>query len=106
MSTRPPLVHSTAQIDAWSLRLRRHRTAIEVIGLAGAVLVFLVSVLPNLANHPPLTDDEAWVMSASFKLARDGVFGSDMFAGFFNADQHYFFNMPGHHVAIAAPADT
>ena len=102
MSTHPPLASSTAQGDAWSARLQQHRTLIEVIGLAVAVLVFLVSVLPNLTNHPPLTDDEAWVMSASFKLARDGVFGSDMFAGFFNADSHYFFNMPGHHVAIAA----
>ncbi len=70
--------------------------------MAAAVLILLLSVLPNLANHPTLTDDEAWVMSASYKLATQGVFGSDMFRGFYNADQHYFFNMPGHHFVVAA----
>ena len=102
MSIRSPIPISPAQIEEWSARLQRNRTAIEVLALAAALAVFLVSVLPNLADHPPLTDDEAWVMSASFKLAREGVFGSDMFAGFFHADEHYFFNMPGHHFAIAA----
>jgi 4-amino-4-deoxy-L-arabinose transferase-like glycosyltransferase len=87
-------------------RLRRiaaSRTApVEATALALAVLVFLASVLPNLANHPTLTDDEAWVMSASYKLAKDGVFGSDMFRDFYGADSHYYFNMPGHHLVLAA----
>jgi 4-amino-4-deoxy-L-arabinose transferase-like glycosyltransferase len=78
------------------------RLAIEVGALTLAVLILLVSTLPNLANHPTITDDEMWVFSASYKLAEEGVFGSDMFAGFFHADQRYFFNMPGHHLAIAA----
>jgi 4-amino-4-deoxy-L-arabinose transferase-like glycosyltransferase len=90
---------------SWS-RLRSlaasHAPAIELATIAIGVLIFLASVLPNLANHPTLTDDEAWVMSASFKLAEEGVFGSDMFRGFFNADEHYFFNMPGHHFVVAA----
>src|SRR5471032_3299118 len=42
-----------------------------------------------------------WVFSGAYKLAAHGVFGSDMFAGFFNADSHYFFNMPGHHFVLA-----
>jgi len=78
------------------------RGLFEAAALALAGALFLASVLPNLANHPTLTDDEAWVMSASYKLARDGVFGSDMFRGFFNADSHYYFNMPLHHFVIAA----
>ncbi|HXH20540.1 MAG TPA: hypothetical protein VNN10_00830 [Dehalococcoidia bacterium] len=75
---------------------------LEAAALAAAVAVFLASVVPNLANHPTLTDDEAWVMSASYKLAREGIFGSDMFRGFYNAERHYFFNMPAHHFAVAA----
>ncbi len=77
------------------------RLAIEVVGLAGALLIFLVSTLPNLANHPAITDDEVWVLSSAYKLATEGVFGSDMFAGFYNADSRYFFNMPAHHFVIA-----
>lgn len=75
---------------------------LEWSAVAAAAAIFLISVLPNLANHPTVTDDEAWVMSASYKLAQEGVFGSDMFRGFYNADRHYFFNMPGHHFAVAA----
>jgi membrane protein DedA with SNARE-associated domain len=75
--------------------------ALEALALALAVAIILASVLPNLANHPTLTDDEAWVMSASYKLAHEGVFGTDMFRDFYGADRHYFFNMPGYHFAVA-----
>jgi 4-amino-4-deoxy-L-arabinose transferase-like glycosyltransferase len=82
------------------IEARRGLFEAAAVALAGAV--FLASVLPNLANHPTLTDDEAWVMSASYKLAREGVFGSDMFRGFFHADTRYYFNMPLHHFVVAA----
>ena len=75
---------------------------VEAVALVVAAAILLASVLPNLANHPTLTDDEAWVMSASYKLATEGVFGSDMFQGFYGAESHYFFNMPGHHFVVAA----
>ncbi len=74
---------------------------LEAAVLVVAVAVFLVSVLPNLANHPAVTDDEVWVLSSAFKLAEEGVFGSDMFAGFYHADSHYYFNMPAHHFLVA-----
>jgi 4-amino-4-deoxy-L-arabinose transferase-like glycosyltransferase len=82
--------------------VQAHGLLIEAGALGLSVFILLASVLPNLTNHPTLTDDEMWVLSSAYKLAQDGVFGSDMFAGFFNADQHYFFNMPAHHIAIAA----
>jgi 4-amino-4-deoxy-L-arabinose transferase-like glycosyltransferase len=95
----------TLSAASWS-RLRSlatsRSTALELGAIAISAVIFLASVLPNLANHPTLTDDEAWVMSASYKLAEEGVFGSDMFRGFFNADGNYFFNMPAHHFAVAA----
>jgi 4-amino-4-deoxy-L-arabinose transferase-like glycosyltransferase len=78
----------------WSL----YDAAALLIGLG----VLLISTVPNLGNHPSVTDDEMWVFSGAYKLAAQGVFGSDMFAGFFNADSHYFFNMPGHHFVLAA----
>jgi hypothetical protein len=81
---------------------RPRKRFFEATVLAVAGLVFLVSVLPNLANHPAITDDEVWVMSAADKIARNGVFGSDMFRGFFGADHTYFFNLPAHHFAVAA----
>jgi 4-amino-4-deoxy-L-arabinose transferase-like glycosyltransferase len=81
--------------------VQERRLFIEAALLVLAIAILFVSVLPNLANHPTLTDDEAWVMSSAYKLAEEGVFGSDMFAGFFHADERYFFNMPAHHFMIA-----
>jgi 4-amino-4-deoxy-L-arabinose transferase-like glycosyltransferase len=82
--------------------IEAHRLLGEVAIVGVAVAILLVSVVPNLADHPVPTDDEVWVMSAAYKLAEEGVFGSDMFAGFFHADERYFFNMPLHHFAVAA----
>lgn len=70
--------------------------------LGAACAVFLVSVLPNLASHPTVTDDEMWVFSSAYQLAREGVFGTEMFAGFYNAEERYYWNMPAQHFAIAA----
>lgn len=64
--------------------------------------MYLTVATINLANYRPISGDDAWILSASYKLARQGVFGSDMFAGFFNADQHYFIALPGQHVLQAA----
>src|SRR5215212_5197455 len=80
---------------------KSHPRIVEGAALAAALAVFLVSILPNLGNHPAVTDDEVWVLSASYKLAKDGVFGSDIFQGFYHADRHYFFNMPAQQFVIA-----
>src|SRR5262249_51935527 len=82
--------------------LLERRRLIEAATLVIATVIFLVSVLPNLANHPAITEDEIWVVSSSYRLAKDGVFGSAMFDGFFHADTRYFFNMPLHHIVVAA----
>ncbi|MPZ47746.1 MAG: hypothetical protein GEU75_00240 [Dehalococcoidia bacterium] len=88
----------TAKITAFA---QSRRLLIEAGAIGLAALILLVSTLPNLANHPVITDDEMWVFSAAYKLATEGVFGSDMFEGFYNADSRYYFNMPAHHFAIA-----
>jgi hypothetical protein len=75
---------------------------LEVGAVMAAGLLLLLFTLPNLANHPVPTDDEIWILSASHKLATEGVFGSDLFAGFYDAEDVYLFNMPLHHIVLAA----
>jgi 4-amino-4-deoxy-L-arabinose transferase-like glycosyltransferase len=48
----------------------------------------------NLGNYRPVTNDEVELMSVAYKLAAQGVMGSDLFAGFFGADQHYLMTLP------------
>lgn len=93
---------AAAPLERLGAIVQERRLLFEVAAVVIAVGIFLASVLPNLANHPTLTDDEGWVLSASYKLAREGVFGSEMFAGFYRADEVYLFNMPGHHFVVAA----
>lgn len=64
-------------------------------------LFFVTVATMDLANYRPLSGDDGWILSASYKLATDGVFGSDMYAGFFDADRHYFIALPGQHVLQA-----
>jgi 4-amino-4-deoxy-L-arabinose transferase-like glycosyltransferase len=81
-----------------SLNLR----TLEIVFVAATVALFLLFTLPNLANFPVPSDDEIWILSASHKLATQGVFGTDLFKDYYRADEVYLFNMPGHHFVLAA----
>jgi 4-amino-4-deoxy-L-arabinose transferase-like glycosyltransferase len=64
-------------------------------------LVLIAATVPQLARYPPVSSDEGWILSASSKLAIEGVYGSDLYAGVFNAENHYFIALPGQHVLQA-----
>ena len=80
------------------------RRATLVWGIAFLALsaVLVCASGPRLRNFPPVSADEAWIMSTSFKLATEALLGSDLFVGFYGADRHYFLNLPVHHVIQAA----
>src|SRR5262245_35510517 len=76
-------------------------TKLPLVALAGLVLLYLATVLPSLGTDPIVGGDEGWIMSASAKLADEGVFGSDLFKGFYGSEDHYYFNLPLHHLVLA-----
>lgn len=57
-------------------------------------LAFIRLAGHNLANYPPWSNDEGELMAAGYKLATQGVLGSDMYAGFFQEDQHLLETLP------------
>src|SRR4051794_36769631 len=61
-----------------------------------------MTTVPSLGNDPLVGGDEGWIISASAKLADDGSFGSDLFQGFYGSESHYYFNLPLHHLVLAA----
>jgi hypothetical protein len=72
--------------------------------LAAAVAVlalFLIVSLRHLDTVPQVYEDEPWQASVGYKLATQGVFGSDLFAGFYNMDQRYYGFMPLHPMLLA-----
>jgi 4-amino-4-deoxy-L-arabinose transferase-like glycosyltransferase len=67
-----------------------------------ALTMFYVSVVtPNLDNFRPVSSDDAWIMSIAYKLATQGILGSDMYAGFFHANQRWLINPPLHFILQA-----
>ena len=75
---------------------------LEPLVLVGLTAFYLLTTLPNIGNNPIAGGDEGWITSASAKLAERGVFGSDLFTGLFNAQDHYYFNLPLYHFMLAA----
>src|SRR5579871_4431094 len=70
--------------------------------LAAATLaVFLATGLRHLDVAPQVYEDEPWQASTAYKLLTQGVFGSDMFAGFYNMDQRYYGFMPLHPLVLS-----
>jgi 4-amino-4-deoxy-L-arabinose transferase-like glycosyltransferase len=63
--------------------------------------VFGRLALHNLANFRPISNDEGELIAVGYKLATQGVLGSDMYAGFFGADQHLLYILPVQHVLEA-----
>ncbi len=72
-----------------------------LLALAVLIAVYLATVLPHIQDDPIAGGDEGWIISASAKLAQHGIFGSDLFSGFYGAESHYFFNLPLHHLVLA-----
>jgi 4-amino-4-deoxy-L-arabinose transferase-like glycosyltransferase len=64
-------------------------------------VVFGWLALHNLANFRPISNDEGELIAVGYKLAKHGVLGSDMYAGFYGADQHLLYILPVQHVLEA-----
>ena len=74
----------------------RHKLALLILLLAyWAVSVHALDVTP------PVYEDEPWQASTGWKLATDGVFGSDLFSGFYGMETRYYGFMPVHPLLLA-----
>lgn len=61
-------------------------------------LSFVGFTTARLDSFRPLSADEITIMAVSSKLAQQGVLGSDLHAGFFGADRHFFIDLPVQHI--------
>lgn len=58
--------------------------------------------LDHLAVFPPVGEDEPWIAAAPYKLATEGVYGSDLFTGYYGVERHNYQHMPLYPLAQAA----
>ena len=63
--------------------------------LAGALalVVFFGATLPYLGSFPLIGQDEPWIAAPAAKLATQGVYGDDLFAGYYGMEQRAY-NFP------------
>jgi 4-amino-4-deoxy-L-arabinose transferase-like glycosyltransferase len=64
-----------------------------VLALLGLVAYLLVT-FNRLTVFPPVGEDEPWIAAAPYKLATQGVFGSDLFSGYYGLERHQYEQMP------------
>lgn len=65
------------------------------------LLLFWTLNLQRLSVLPTVNGDEAWQSSTAWKLAREGVFGSDMYAGYYGMEEHYYAFLPLYPATLA-----
>ena len=70
--------------------------------LAIILLLFYWAVsLDQLAVFPTMGEDEPWIAAAPYKLATEGVFGSDLFAGYYRIEQVHYQHPPTYQFLLA-----
>jgi len=80
--------------------LRAHRIRHGLL-LAALLGLYLAVSLHGLAIVPPVYEDEPWQASTGWKLATEGTFGSDLFAGLHGMERRHYWFMPVHPLLLA-----
>jgi hypothetical protein len=77
-----------------SLPRRRRELAAWLLATLAISAAFARLAAHNLGNYRPVSNDEVELIAVGYKLATQGIFGSDMYAGFFGGDQHHLETLP------------
>ena len=74
------------------------RLAIWLVSTFALSLWFTSVAARDLGNFRPVSNDEVKLIEVGYELATHGVLGSDMYAGFFGADDHHLWTLPVQHI--------
>ena len=69
------------------------RARLHGLAFALALALYGGATLPYLANFPLMGQDEPWIAAPAAKLATQGVYGDDLFAGYYRMEQRTY-NFP------------
>src|SRR5262245_9729195 len=84
-----------ATLAAW---VRKWRVAVLFTFVAGW---YGLATLPYLDNFPHPTQDEAQIAAPGYKLATQGVYGQDLYTGYYHSEQYVYEFMPLHPLLLA-----
>jgi 4-amino-4-deoxy-L-arabinose transferase-like glycosyltransferase len=69
--------------------------------MLGLLLFFWAVSLDQLTVFPLIGQDEPWIAAAPYKLATQGIFGSDLFTGYYGMERHHYQHLPAFHLLQA-----
>lgn len=73
--------------------LRSSQLAPHLLSLL-LILLFWATGLTNLDRFPKIHEDEAWQAAPGYTFWAEGHFGTELFAGFYGMEEHYYGFMP------------
>jgi 4-amino-4-deoxy-L-arabinose transferase-like glycosyltransferase len=68
--------------------------------------VFVALSLTGLDRFPVAIQDEPWIVAPALKLATQGVYGSDLFLGYYGMGQHDYQSVPLYPLVVASAFKT
>lgn len=74
--------------------IQQHYHRLPILLTLCLILYFWLSGLAGLDRFPKIHEDEAWQAAPGYTFWAEGRFGSDLFAGFFGMERHYYGFMP------------
>lgn len=66
-----------------------------------SLVAFWFICLDRLSTFPPVGEDEPWIAATPYKLVTEGVYGSDLFAGYYGMERHDFQRPPIYPLLLA-----
>jgi 4-amino-4-deoxy-L-arabinose transferase-like glycosyltransferase len=69
--------------------------------LLAASLLFIAVSFTAIGTWPPVGEDESWTAAAPYRLATEGVYASDLFAGYHGSEQGLYHLNPLYHLMLA-----
>jgi 4-amino-4-deoxy-L-arabinose transferase-like glycosyltransferase len=79
--------------------LRRWRLRVL---LAALICWYGLATLPYLSDFPLVTFDEAGIAAPAYKLATQGVYGNDLYTGYYQSEMYTYEYMPLYPLLVAA----
>ncbi|MCB0154274.1 MAG: hypothetical protein KDF65_05710, partial [Anaerolineae bacterium] len=73
--------------------LRSSQLAPHLLSLI-LILLFWAAGLTHLDRFPKIHEDEAWQAAPGYTFWAEGHFGTELFAGFYGMEEHYYGFMP------------
>src|SRR5690349_3478049 len=96
-----PGIMTGAEQSVRSMLAVLFRKRLGVVLLVCVVGWYGLATLPYLNNFPRPTQDEAQIAAPGYKLAMEGVYGQDLYTGYYKSEQYVYEFLPLHSLLLA-----